>query len=304
MRVLIDSDSGCCNGVRMAIEKSEEFLKDNDSLYSLGAIVHNGAEIARLSELGMKTIGYDYLSNLKNETVLIRAHGEPPSTYATLEKLGVKYIDCTCPVVLGLQRKIAAKYGEISPLGGKILIFGKSGHAEVNGLVGQVSNANDVMVVESLDSLKDRLAAGQIDLSKPLAVFSQTTKDPAEYHELCDFLRENSSSSGDLSVYNTICGQVSSRRKKLEKFASECSVILFVCGKESSNGKVLYDLCKNINPRSYKIEGVEDIDLSQIKSDDVVGICGATSTTHWQLEKIAEYVNNFISLHAKNQQVI
>lgn len=303
MRVLIDSDSGCCNGVRMAIEKSEEFLKDNDSLYSLGAIVHNGAEISRLAELGLRTVGYEDLPQLRNKTILIRAHGEPPSTYNEINRLGIDYIDCTCPVVLGLQKKIAKKYTEIAPLGGKILIFGKIGHAEVNGLVGQVENPEDVVVVGSMEDMERVVAQGRLDFSKPLALFSQTTKDSAHYEQLCEYVREHFRSE-NTSVHNTICGQVSSRRKKLEKFAAECSVILFVCGKESSNGKVLYDLCKNINPRSFKIEGVDEIDFSQIESDDTVGICGATSTTHWQLEKIAEYVNNFISLHAKNQQVI
>ena len=299
MKVVIDSDSGCCNGVRRAIEKSEEFLKNNGSLYSLGAIVHNGAEIERLWSLGMETVGYEDLPNLKNKTILIRAHGEPPSTYTKIKELGIELIDCTCPVVLGLQKKIAKKYNEIAPSGGQILIFGKLGHAEVNGLIGQVGG--DAVIIGSLEDLKEAIAQGKVSLSKPIAIFSQTTKDPAHYQEVCQFLKE-SMSEEYLSVFNTICAQVSSRHNSLKKFAQDCSVVYFVCGKESSNGKVLYDLCKGINPRTYKIEGPSEIDFSLLEADDVVGICGAASTTRWQLEKIAEYINNFISLHpVKNQ---
>lgn len=287
MKVLVDPESGCCNGVRMAIEKSEEFLKQSGSLYSLGAIVHNGAEIARLSQLGMETVGYEDLPSLSGKTILIRAHGEPPATYKMIEEFGVKLIDCTCPVVLALQKKIAKKYSEIAPRGGKILIFGKIGHAEVNGLVGQV--AGDACVISSLDDLKALIQSGEIDLDKELALFSQTTKDPAHYQEICDYLR-GQIPADSLSIYNTICAQVSSRHKKLEKFASECSVLYFVCGKESSNGRVLYDSCKRVNPRSYKIEGVEDINLSDIDDNDIVGICGAASTTRWQLERVADFI--------------
>ena len=179
MRVLIDSASGCCNGVGRAISAAERYLQEHDTLYSLGAIVHNDAEIRRLAGLGLKTIGYQDLDSLKGSTVLIRAHGEPPSTYRLAEHSGVSLIDCTCPVVLALQRKIAAKYSELSSCGGQVVIFGKRGHAEVNGLVGQTDG--QAVVVESIADLEDKLSSGVIDPSRPLALFSQTTKDPDEF---------------------------------------------------------------------------------------------------------------------------
>ena len=286
MRVLIDSASGCCNGVGRAISAAERYLQEHDTLYSLGAIVHNDAEIRRLAGLGLKTIGYQDLNSLKGSTVLIRAHGEPPSTYRLAEQSGVSLIDCTCPVVLALQRKIAAKYSELSVLGGQVIIFGKRGHAEVNGLVGQTDG--QAVVVESIADLKDKLSAGVIDPSHPLALFSQTTKDPDEFAAVASRLRKAASS---LEVFDTICRNVSSRHKALREFAASCSVIIFVCGHESSNGKVLFELCRSVNPRSYKVESAEEIPAGIFRPDDIVGICGATSTTRWQLEKAAETIS-------------
>ena len=286
MRVLIDSASGCCNGVGRAISAAERYLQEHDTLYSLGAIVHNDAEIRRLAGLGLKTIGYQDLDSLKGSTVLIRAHGEPPSTYRLAEHSGVSLIDCTCPVVLALQRKIAAKYSELSVLGGQVIIFGKRGHAEVNGLVGQTDG--QAVVVESIADLKDKLSAGVIDPSHPLALFSQTTKDPDEFAAVASRLRKAASS---LEVFDTICRNVSSRHKALREFAASCSVIIFVCGHESSNGKVLFELCRSVNPRSYKVESAEEIPAGIFRPDDIVGICGATSTTRWQLEKAAETIS-------------
>lgn len=286
MRVLIDSASGCCNGVGRAISAAERYLQEHDTLYSLGAIVHNDAEIRRLAGLGLKTIGYQDLDSLKGSTVLIRAHGEPPSTYRLAEQSGVSLIDCTCPVVLALQRKIAAKYSELSVLGGQVIIFGKRGHAEVNGLVGQTDG--QAVVVESIADLKDKLSAGVIDPSHPLALFSQTTKDPDEFAAVASRLRKAASG---LEVFDTICRNVSSRHKALREFAASCSVIIFVCGHESSNGKVLFELCRSVNPRSYKVESAEEIPAGIFRPDDIVGICGATSTTRWQLEKAAETIS-------------
>lgn len=337
MRVLIDSASGCCNGVGRAISAAERYLQEHDTLYSLGAIVHNDAEIRRLAGLGLKTIGYQDLDSLKGSTVLIRAHGEPPSTYRLAEQSGVSLIDCTCPVVLALQRKIAAKYSELSVLGGQVIIFGKRGHAEVNGLVGQTDG--QAVVVESIADLKDKLSAGVIDPSHPLALFSQTTKDPDEFASLAARLRKavftasSEVSSRDLAgtvctgdagsaplsltdndgcrcvcsdekkpvpdvaglsgleVFDTVCRNVSSRHKALREFAASCSVIIFVCGRESSNGKVLFELCRSVNPRSYKVESADEIPAGIFREDDVVGICGATSTTRWQLEKAASAIS-------------
>lgn len=286
MRVLIDNGSGCCNGVGRAISTAEHYLAEHGELFSLGAIVHNDAEIQRLSELGLRTVGYDGLPSLRGATVLIRAHGEPPSTYALAREAGVSLIDCTCPVVLALQRKIAAEYSGLSARGGTVLIFGKRGHAEVNGLVGQTDG--HAVVVESMADLEEKLRTDVIDPSRPLALFSQTTKDPEEFAALADRLRQD---AGNLEIFNTICRHVSSRHKALKEFASACSVIIFVCGRESSNGKVLFELCRSVNPRSYKVESADELPDGIFRPDDTAGICGATSTTRWQLEKVAEAIS-------------
>ena len=286
MRILIDKGSGCCNGVGRAISTAEQYLSGHDRLYSLGAIVHNDAEIQRLAGLGLHTVGYSDLSSLGGSTVLIRAHGEPPSTYALAREAGVSLIDCTCPVVLALQKKIAAKYTELSSRGGRVLIFGKRGHAEVNGLVGQTDG--NAVVVENMDDLESRLRSGAVDPARPLALFSQTTKDPEEFAALAARLHEECPS---LEVYDTVCRHVSSRHRALREFAAACSVIIFVCGRESSNGKVLFDLCRSVNPRSYKVESTDEIPDGIFRPDDTVGICGATSTIRWQLDKVAEAVS-------------
>ena len=285
MRIIIDVHSGCCNGVRKAISVAEDYLDEHGTLYSLGAIVHNDAEIRRLEQKGLRTVGYQDFPSLKGSTVLIRAHGEPPSTYRLAEASGVNLIDCTCPVVLALQKKIAAKYRELSSAGGQVIIFGKRGHAEVNGLVGQTDG--HAVVVESMDDLEEKLLSGVIDPSRPLALFSQTTKDPEEFAAVAARLRQAASG---LEVFDTICRNVSSRHKALREFAASCSVIIFVCGRESSNGKVLFELCRSVNPRSYKVESAEEIPAGIFRPDDIVGICGATSTTRWQLEKAASLV--------------
>lgn len=289
MKVIIDEQSGCCNGVRMAIKKAETYLENHNQLYSLGAIVHNDAEIERLAELGLETIDYEQFAELSSkDTVLIRAHGEPPATYKTAEKNGINIIDCTCPVVLALQRKIAATYREISPLGGTIIIFGKRGHAEVNGLVGQTDG--NAIVIKDLEELKQNIAGGKIDISSPVALFSQTTKDPQEYREICEYV--NSVFSHEiLRVNDTICKSVSSRHRALIEFSQKCSIIIFVSGKESSNGKVLFNLCHKHNHRSYKIENAEELPADIFHRGDLVGICGATSTTKWQLEKVSDYIS-------------
>lgn len=289
MRILIDRHSGCCNGVGRAIETAEKYLRTHDRLYSLGAIVHNDAEIKRLSDIGLRTVGYNDLPSLAGETVLIRAHGEPPSTYGEARRHGISLIDCTCPVVLALQKKIAAKYADMSASGGTVVIFGKRGHAEVNGLVGQTDG--NAVVVENMADLEARLASGELDPSRPLALFSQTTKDPDEFASISERLMQAAGSSGRTpEIHDTICRHVSSRHKALREFAASCSVVIFVCGRESSNGKVLYELCRSVNPRSYKIERPDELPAGIFREDDTVGICGATSTTRWQLEKVAEVI--------------
>lgn len=287
MKVIIDGQSGCCNGVKMAIERAEAYLKEHDKLNSLGAIVHNDAEIRRLAEMGLETIGYGELPAHNGETVLIRAHGEPPSTYETARRNNIAVIDCTCPVVLALQKRIAATYSELRPAGGTILIFGKRGHAEVNGLVGQTDGT--AIVIKDLKELKQMIRDGKTDIRKPVSLFSQTTKDPIEFKEIADYVLRTFKNK-TVRINDTICRSVSSRHRALVEFSKKCSVIIFVSGKESSNGKVLFDLCRKVNRRSYKIESAEELSGDIFRKGDVVGICGATSTTRWQLEKIAAFI--------------
>lgn len=280
IEVEIDNNSGFCYGVIRAVEQAENYLKFSPKLYSLGDIVHNSLELKRLSEKGLEIIGNKEFEQLHNEVILIRAHGEPPQTYEKAHSNNMQIIDCTCPVVLKLQERIKNTYSEIKDEGGQIVIFGKKGHAEVNGLVGQTDG--DAIIIERIEDLD------QLDFSRPIALFSQTTKDPKEYQEIADYL----TSKGEaVKVHNTICRQVASRHDSLVEFAQKHSVILFVCGKESSNGKVLYNLCKSTNPRSYHLEDKSQIDFSWFKEGDKVGICGATSTPKWQLDEI------FLSLH-------
>lgn len=287
MKVVIDTLSGCCNGVRMAIEKAEKLLSEGKELYSLGSIVHNGAEIDRLEKLGLRTVSYSDFKSLEGKRVLIRAHGEPPSTYAAAKENGIEIVDCTCPVVLALQRRISKAYKEISHSGGSVVIFGKRGHAEVNGLVGQTEGK--AVVIGSKDEFLEKVRSGEIKKEAPVALFSQTTKDPIRFEEISK-CAATVIEPENLYIHNTICRNVSSRHQSLTEFAGRCSLILFICGKESSNGKVLYDICRNVNSRAYKIEVPEEIDFSLIREDDVVGLCGAASTTRWQLERAAEYI--------------
>ena len=279
--VEIDPRSGFCGGVIRAISSAERFLSDRDHLYSLGAIVHNEAELERLGAKGLRTVAT--LSVVpEGETVLIRAHGEPPQTYAEARNRGLKVIDCTCPVVLQLQKHIREAYARLHADGlhGTLIIFGKIGHAEVLGLLGQVGG--DALVVENRAMLESRL--GEIDFSQPVEIFSQTTKSPAEYAEICDRVR---SLGVHVTVHDTICAQVANRHEHLEAFARAHDLILFVAGESSSNGRVLFDLCRRVNPRSHRIGSISDIDPSWIQDGDRVGICGATSTPKWLLEEVA-----------------
>ena len=303
LTVDIDSDSGFCAGVIRAIGKAEDFLKDGGRLYSLGAIVHNDAELSRLVGQGLVTIDKEDLEEMvdaNGETLLIRAHGEPPQTYQTAENLGFKIIDCTCPVVLKLQQRIKNAYERILEGGqGQIIIFGKPGHAEVLGLIGQTDGT--AVVVEDLLMLEKAIQDGSVRLDVPTEVFSQTTKSPAEYALICARLEEEMARYNELSVerfkgrdllnvHNTICSQVATRHERLTKFALEHDIIIFVSGKASSNGKVLCELCKSMNIRTYHIDCVEDIKREWFRADDKVGICGATSTPKWLLEEVAEHV--------------
>ena len=305
LTVDIDSNSGFCAGVIRAIGKAEEFLgeRPGSKLYSLGAIVHNDAELTRLVDKGLVTIDKDDLEEMvdaQGESLLIRAHGEPPSTYRLAEGLGFEIIDCTCPVVLKLQNDIREAYQRQTAAGkGQIIIFGKPGHAEVLGLIGQTEDT--AIVVENILMLDEAIENGTVKLDVPTEIFSQTTKSPAEYSGLCTRLEEQMAlfcelsmerfkGRGLLAVHDTICSQVAKRHERLSKFAMEHDVIIFVSGKASSNGKVLCDLCKSLNIRTYHIDLVSEIKREWFRADDKVGICGATSTPKWQLEEAAQHV--------------
>lgn len=307
LTVDIDSNSGFCAGVIRAISKAEEFLDKNaesgKNLYSLGAIVHNDAELSRLVEHGLVTIDKEDLDEMvqaDGEVLLIRAHGEPPQTYEQAGRLGFSIIDCTCPVVLKLQQRIKDAYRHQKEQGkGQILIFGKIGHAEVLGLIGQTDGT--AIVVENTIMLGDMIKEGRISLDIPTEVFSQTTKSPEEYKRLCARLEEEMARYNELSVerfkgrellktHDTICSQVATRHERLAKFALEHDMIIFVSGKASSNGKVLCDLCKSLNIRTYHIDSVAEIKREWFRADDKVGVCGATSTPKWLLEEVAQHV--------------
>lgn len=302
LTVDIDSNSGFCAGVIRAIGKAEEYLKDGDKrLYSLGAIVHNDAELGRLVKQGLVTVDKDDLNEMvdaRGEVLLIRAHGEPPQTYRTAEGLGFSIIDCTCPVVLRLQEHIRNAYGRMAGKG-QIIIFGKIGHAEVLGLIGQTDGT--AIVVENTLMLEESIENGTIRLDIPTEVFSQTTKSPAEYSRLCARLEEEMAKYNELSIERfkgrgllvineTICQQVATRHERLSKFALDHDIIIFVSGKASSNGKVLCDLCKSLNIRTYHIDSVEEIKREWFRADDRVGVCGATSTPKWLLEDVAAHI--------------
>ena len=300
--VEIDPDSGFCGGVIRAVDRAEEYLSgaEHSRLYSLGSIVHNEAELSRLRAAGLVTIGLSDLSSLhKGDSLLIRAHGEPPSTYSKAEELGLDVIDCTCPVVLNLQKSIREAYARVNAAGGQIVIFGKVGHAEVLGLLGQVDG--DAVVIENMDMFMEALSSGKIRLEGPVEIFSQTTKSPAEYSAICCALREamvkehelseeRFRGTGLLAVHDTICRQVARRHERLSDFALHHDIIIFVSGSESSNGKVLCNLCRSLNIRTYHVSDEEGIRPEWFRHDDRVGVCGATSTPKWLLESVASRI--------------
>lgn len=296
VKVEIDTRSGFCGGVIRAIESAENYLDRHPGgrLLSLGAIVHNEEELGRLARKGLVTIERDELPSAGGSPVLIRAHGEPPSTYESAREFGCEIIDCTCPVVLKLQESIREAYARLHSDGkyGQIVLFGKIGHAEVLGLVGQVDG--DVIVVEDMGMLEKAVNDGTLRLDVPLEIFSQTTKSPDEYSVICNWLRQHTSAS--ISVHMTICSQVATRHQGLSSFALSHDVILFVSGRESSNGRVLCDLCKSLNIRTFHIGSADDIRFEWFAPDDRVGVCGATSTPKWLLEQVAERVESF-NLH-------
>ena len=282
LSVVIDSHSGFCGGVIRAIGRAETFLETEPRLYSLGSIVHNEAELKRLGARGLVTI--DDMTGLSaGETVFIRAHGEPPETYSKAESLGLNVIDCTCPVVLQLQKSIKAAYSRVQKAGGQVIIFGKIGHAEVLGLVGQVGG--DALVIEDMAMLRQVIESGGV--KSPVELFSQTTKSPKEYDEIGAELKKIFS---EVTIHDTICRQVAYRHAELAEFAGGNDVVVFVSGKESSNGKVLFELCHSHNPRCHRVGNEGEILPEWFRDGDRVGVCGATSTPKWLLEAVANKI--------------
>jgi 4-hydroxy-3-methylbut-2-en-1-yl diphosphate reductase len=291
MKVEIDKKSGFCFGVQNAVEIAEKALLQGEKVFSLGPIVHNDKEVERLSSLGLVSINHEQFRDLKNCKVLIRAHGEPPETYRTAEENNVTIIEATCPIVKKLHSRISQTWERIKKNDGQIVIFGKPGHAEVVGLLGQTNNEG-ILISKPADTAK-------IDFSRPVALFSQTTMEIDEFNSIKELIYKKMKKRGVIDpvhyflVNNTVCGQVSNRGPHLRTFAREHDTIIFVSGKESSNGRMLYSVCKSVNPDTHFVSSVEEIDKSWFAGNSSVGICGATSTPKWLIEDIRDFVSNF-----------
>ena len=279
MKVEIDENSGFCFGVVNAIAKAEEELQQGE-LYCIGDIVHNNLEVDRLKGLGLRTIDHEAFADLRDCRVLFRAHGEPPSSYALAEKNNIEVTDASCPVVLNLQQKIRAAYERVKANGGQIVIYGKRGHAEVNGLVAQTNG--EALVVEREEDLKE------IDFSRLVILFSQTTKSLDGFKRIEELVR--ASARGGVEVNDTICRKVANRIPQLREFAVRHDVVLFVSGEKSSNGKQLFAVCREANPRTYFVQGVADLSDEMFEGAESVGISGATSTPRWVMEEIKNAV--------------
>jgi 4-hydroxy-3-methylbut-2-en-1-yl diphosphate reductase len=290
MVVEIDKQSGFCFGVQNAVEIAEKALSKGEKVFSLGPIVHNDKEVERLSTLGLVSIDHDEFSKLKNCKVLIRAHGEPPATYNIAENNNITIIEATCPIVKRLQSKIRETWEKTKDGKGQVVIFGKPGHAEVVGLMGQI---NDEGILVSGPEDLDR-----IDIYRPVYLFAQTTMSVKEYSSFTNTLRSKMEESGisdpehNLILNKTICGQVSNREPHLKLFAKKHDIIIFVSGRESSNGKMLYSVCKNINPDTHFVSAPEELDKSWFEGKNSAGICGATSTPKWLIENIRDIISN------------
>ena len=280
MEVRIDDKAGYCFGVVKAIGTAEEELQRAGSLYCLGDIVHNSAEVERLTRMGLKVIDHDALQTLpQGSKVLIRAHGEPPSTYRTAEQLGIHLVDATCPIVLALQSRIKRGYEEMKQCGGQVVIFGKQGHAEVIGLNGQTDGT--AIIVSNPDEIE------AIDFSRPIRLYSQTTKSREDYRRLIDNIQARLPQGADFIAYDTICNSVAGRTKALADFASSVDVLLFVAGANSSNGHYLYEYCRSVQPKTYLVGSADEVRREWLEGAQRVGISGATSTPRWLMEKIA-----------------
>lgn len=283
----IDKGSGFCFGVVTAITKAEQVLAEGNKLYCLGDIVHNSKEVERLRKMGLISINHEEFEQLKDATVLLRAHGEPPSTYETAKRNRITIIDATCPVVLRLQKKIKKENDLEDTEDKQIVIFGKNGHAEVLGLVGQTTG--DAIVVESLEEVK------KLNFNKSIRLYSQTTKSLEEFQEIVSYIEEHISPQASFKFSDTICRQVSNRIPNIKLFASSHDLIFFVSGKKSSNGKILYNECKRMNPNTHFIDGTEEIDIELLSQAKSIGICGATSTPKWLMEEVQAFISRKIN---------
>ncbi len=303
IQIEIDNGSGFCFGVTTAIKKAEEELAQGEKLYCLGDIVHNGMECERLRQMGLITINHEEMRELHHVKVLLRAHGEPPETYELARRNNIEIIDATCPVVLKLQKRIKEQYDENlkSPLGQRtlatggtqetsnfkpqIVIFGKKGHAEVLGLVGQTQSS--AIVIENFDEVK------KLDFSRDIYLYSQTTKSLDEFHRIIDYIQAHISSEATFQSFDTICRSVANRMPNISQFAAKHDLVLFVCGRKSSNGKVLYNECLRVNPNTHQVEGPEEIEPQWLEGIESVGICGATSTPKWLMEQCRDKLLSF-----------
>jgi 4-hydroxy-3-methylbut-2-enyl diphosphate reductase len=292
MKVTIDHNSGYCFGVEYAIQMAEEEMETSSRLYCLGDIVHNDMEVKRLNAKGLTIIDREELQNLRDCKVLIRAHGEPPETYKIALQNNIQLVDASCPVVLKLQNRVKNAFDQVQQKSGQIVIYGKKGHAEVIGLDGQTKGS--AIIISSEDDLD------QIDFTRPVVLFSQTTKSTQGFYHIKSLIEKRIQLAGgslelcDFQANDSICRQVSNREPQLEKFSQDHNVILFVSGKKSSNGKALFEVCRRNNSRSYFIENEDDLHPDWFQPEDSVGICGATSTPMWLMEKIAVNLKNFM----------
>lgn len=284
--VEIDSGSGFCHGVVTAINKAEEELQKGGTLYCLGDIVHNNREVERLKEMGLITINHEQFNHLHDAKVLLRAHGEPPETYETARRNNIQIIDATCPVVLSIQRRIKKEYDKEDTHDKQIVIYGKNGHAEVLGLVGQTQG--EAIVIEHLEEAK------QLDFNKSIRLYSQTTKSLDEFRKIVEYIQEHISPNATFKYYDTICRQVANRIPNIRRFAASHELIFFVGGMKSSNGKILFHECQRVNPNSHFIDQASAIDEKLLEGVSSIGICGATSTPKWLMEEVSAAIKNKI----------
>ena len=282
MIIEIDSNSGFCFGVVRAIHEAEKALEKPHAVYSLGDIVHNKIEVQRLEKLGLKTISKDEIDSISGKKLLIRAHGEPPSTYAKAGLANITIIDATCPVVARLQQLVKHAHQKMTSVGGQVVVLGKRGHAEVVGLTGQVDD--DVIVIEKEADIS------LINFNKPIYLLSQTTQSVALLDSVADQIKLRAKNREDVTIVDTVCRQMANRESHLKEFANRCDVVVFVCGHESSNGRVLFEVCHNANIQSYKIESSEELNTEWFEGANLVGICGATSTPKWLMQQVCNNI--------------